>query len=140
MRLQPLLLCSFLAVGDADGYVAVHLVCLGGLWNCGRRHLERCHVRKFPKLRGQGAEDQGYFVIKGIVGGPMALVVALLDFDFGRSGCRSVPINVPSRCSPTLDRRGALRFWSIPNVIRAWPAAVLLDELDVLLTRPRKPI
>jgi len=96
----------------------------------------------FQNCGRQGAEDQGYFLIKGIVGGPMAWSwQALLDSDFGRSGWSLSTINVPSRCSPTwIDE--APPSWFIPNIFRSLtrPAAVLLDELDALLTRPRKPI
>lgn len=42
----------------------------GNFHNCGR----------------QGAEDQSRFLIKGIVGGPVSLILALLDSDFARNG------------------------------------------------------
>ena len=40
----------------------------------------------FPNCGRQGAEDQSGFLINGILGGPMALVVALRDTHFARSG------------------------------------------------------
>ena len=56
--------CGIAAAGiwNASLYAAFH--------NCGR----------------QGAEDQAYFLIKGIVGGPLALIVALPDSGFARAG------------------------------------------------------
>ena len=56
---------------------------------CGIAAAGICNAAMYANFQNcgrQGAEDQGYFLIKGIVGGPMALVVALLNSDFGRSG------------------------------------------------------
>jgi hypothetical protein len=54
-------------------------IAAAGIWNASMYEFSRNCGR-------QGAEDQGYFLIKGIVGGPMALIVALHDSNFGRSG------------------------------------------------------
>ena len=44
-------------------------IAAAGIWNAAM-------YANFQNCGRQGAEDQGYFLIKGIVGGPMALVVA----------------------------------------------------------------
>lgn len=54
-------------------------IAAAGIWNAAM-------YESFHNCGRQGAEDQAYFLIKGIVGGPMALVVALLDTNFGKSG------------------------------------------------------
>ena len=56
--------CGIVAAGswNAAMYASFH--------NCGR----------------QGTEDQAHFLIKGLIGGPLALVLALLDSNFARSG------------------------------------------------------
>jgi hypothetical protein len=41
---------------------------------------------KFHSRGRQGAEDQAYFIIWGLIGGPISLVVAMRDSDFAHSG------------------------------------------------------
>jgi hypothetical protein len=50
-----------------------------GIWNAAM-------YQYFHNCGRQGAEDQAYFLVKGIVGGPLALLLALNDSNFGRSG------------------------------------------------------
>ncbi|HUI21310.1 MAG TPA: hypothetical protein VLZ74_09735 [Methylocella sp.] len=40
----------------------------------------------FHNCGRQGAEDEAYSLIRGIVGGPFSLIIALRDSDFARSG------------------------------------------------------
>jgi hypothetical protein len=54
-------------------------IAAAGIWNAAL-------YANFHNCGRQGAEDEGYFFIEGIVGGPLALIVALLDSNFGRSG------------------------------------------------------
>ncbi len=58
------LACGIMAAGISNAFLYENF------HNCGR----------------QGAEDQAYFLIKGIVGGPISLIIALRDTDFARSG------------------------------------------------------
>jgi hypothetical protein len=62
--------------------IVVWVICgiaAAGIWNAAM-------YENFHSCGRQGAEDQGYFFIQGIVGGPISLIVALHDSDFGRSG------------------------------------------------------
>jgi hypothetical protein len=54
-------------------------IAAAGSWNAAM-------YENFHNCGRQGAEDQSHFLIKGIVGGPAALILALLDSDFARSG------------------------------------------------------
>jgi hypothetical protein len=54
-------------------------IAAAGTWNAAMYEY-------FPNCGRQGAEDQSGFLIKGIVGGPMALILALHDSNFARSG------------------------------------------------------
>jgi len=60
------------------GWVACGIAA-AGIWNAAQ-------YSSFHNCGRQGAEDEGYFLIEGIVGGPLALTLALLDSNFGRSG------------------------------------------------------
>jgi len=54
-------------------------VAAAGSWNAAM-------YATFHNCGRQGVEDQAQFLIKGIVGGPVSLVLALLDSNFARSG------------------------------------------------------
>lgn len=50
-----------------------------GIWNAAMyAHFHNCGR--------QGVEDRAWFLIKGVLGGPLALAVALLDSNFGQNG------------------------------------------------------
>src|SRR5208283_1570549 len=54
-------------------------IAAAGSWNAAM-------YASFHNCGRQGTEDQAHFLIKGLVGGPLALVLALLDSNFARSG------------------------------------------------------
>jgi hypothetical protein len=54
-------------------------IAAAGSWNAAM-------YENFHNCGRQGAEDQAHFLIKGVVGGPMALILALFDSNFARSG------------------------------------------------------
>ena len=54
-------------------------IAAAGIWNASL-------YENFHNCGRQGAEDQAYFLVNGIVGGPISLIIALRDSDFARSG------------------------------------------------------
>src|ERR1700730_8212581 len=54
-------------------------IAAAGIWNASL-------YENFHNCGRPGAEDQAYFLVNGIVGGPISLIIALRDSDFARSG------------------------------------------------------
>lgn len=54
-------------------------IAAAGSWNAAM-------YENFHNCGRQGVEDQAQFLIKGIIGGPISLVLALLDSNFAGSG------------------------------------------------------